>query len=446
MFCACSRLHDYCILFGTTFSLNVLQVRKAAYQSLGPFISTFYDPDAYSSPEDYLVEKESLEHQLGSDNTYQLEQHSTSGGVNNSSNTTEQSSQLGRDSSGGKNSPTDVKVECINCACHMESVKVNVVASSETLESVEYSSFNFWKTPLTQVGDLDLESLTLEDNGDTEKSSKTMHVHLTLSDSVVSDNTEIADSALTKNSEKQAEDTHTTDTIVDNSHQHLCTSSTVNDTDETPVFNSDNSNAAIANSDNITTIHHGEESGDGDLLVVSSEDQSSDERTSPILVSDVVTNELGEEIIEISEIDAKDDDAISKQLTSLSNNNTASNSGNTGLHIINNKTQAGWGSLSSSGDDVQADGGMISCLIPRVKITSHTELSFGMSGVVNFDSHDDSMNFDPNDYYHKTTGSQVDMEITLDGVEEGLASKQVCYSDFCFINGAFLFNKTIVLK
>ena len=69
---------------------------------------------------------------------------------------------------------------------------------------------------------------------------------------------------------------------------------------------------------------------------------------------------------------------------------------------------------------------MISCLIPRVKITSHTDLSFGVAGVVNFDSHDDNMNFDPNDYYQKTTGSQVDMEITLDGVEESLASKQVC--------------------
>ena len=314
----------------------------------------------------------------------------------------------------------------------METVKVNVVASSETLESVEYSSFNFWKTPLTQVDDLDLDSLTLEDNGDAEKSPKTLHVHLTLSDSAVSDDTEIADSALAKNSEKQAEDTHTNDTIVDSLQQHTCLSNMVNDTDEVPVFNSDNT--AIIDSDNITAIHHCEEAGDGDLLLVSNEDQSSDERTSPILVSDVVTNELGEEIIEISEIDAKDDDAISKQLTSLSNNaNTSSNSGSTGLHIINNKMQAGWGSLSSSGEDVQVDGGMISCLIPRVKITSHTDLSFGISGVVNFDSHDNSMNFDPNDYYHKTTSSQVDMEITLDGVEEGLASKQVCNSNFCVL-------------
>ena len=81
----------------------------------------------------------------------------------------------------GKNSPTDVKVECTSCACHMESaVKVNVT-TSETLVSAEYSSFNFWKTPLPQVDDLELDSLTLEDKS-VNSSSKTLHVHLTWSE------------------------------------------------------------------------------------------------------------------------------------------------------------------------------------------------------------------------------------------------------------------------
>ena len=426
-----------------------LQVRKAAYQSLGPFISTFYDPDAYSSPEDYLGDKESLELQLENNNDYQFEEQNRNG---DNSNTTEKVSSGGHCNRDNNKSPTDVKVECSNCACHMESVKVNVMAASETLVSVEYSSFNFWKTPLPQVDDLELDSLTLEDKSikiNVEKSSKTMHVHLTVSNDKINEGGDDAELSSTKNSEKQVvetsekqiektsekqvEDTHTS---VDNSQQqHTNSSNALNDDTvevDTSVHGSENNTETITN--------HGVKVNDNsgsELLVAGDEDQSSNERTNPILVSDVVTNELGEEIIEISEIDVKDDDAISQQLTSLSNNtSTPGNGGNSGLHIINNKTQAGWGSLSSSADDTQTDGGVISCLIPRVKITSHTDLSFGMPGVVNFDSHDDSMNYDPHDYYHKTTGSQVDMDITLDGVEETLASKQVC-NLLCFINVTF---------
>ena len=426
----------------------VLQVRKAAYQSLGPFISTFYDPDAYSSPEDYLADKESLELQLENNNDYQFEEQNKNG---DSHNATEKSSALsgGYCNGDGNKSPTDVKVECTNCACHMESVKVNVM-TSETPVSVEYNSFNFWKTPLPQVDDLDLDSLTLGDkyiDTDIEK-SKTMHVYLTLSNDKENEGRDDAELASTKSSEKQAEETsekqveetsenqiEDTHTAVDNSQQHTYSSNALNDDTveaNTPVHSSDNNTETTA-ANHIVEVN---DISDNELLVAGDEDHSNNDRTSPILVSGVVTNELGEEIIEISEIDVKDNDAISQQLTSLSNNtSTPGNGGNSGLHIINNKTQAGWGSLSSSAEDAQTDGGMISCLIPRVKITSHTDLSYGMPGVVNFDSHDDSMNFDPHDYYHKTTGSQVDMDITLDGVEENLASKQVCNSGIlCFIN------------
>lgn len=392
-------------------------VRKAAYQSLGPFISTFYDPDSYSSPEDYLAEKESTEHLPESDNAYQFEEQNT-----NSDNITvgEPPAFTGGYCNGdGKNSPTDIKVECSNCACHMESVKINVV-TPETLVSAEYSSFNFWKTPLPEIDELDLDSLALEEKSvDTDKSSKAMHVHLSFSskeEKEEADSTSTA--ATTKNSEKIAEDTHTPTHVHNSQQQHEHSSDASNDTvkPNTPVSNSDI---------NTATTHCSVDTNDNtdSLLLPSSDDQNDNERTSPILVSGIVTNELGDEIIEISEIDVKEDDAISQQLTSLSaSSGTASNAGNSGLHIINNKTQAGWGSLPSSAEDTQTDGGMISCLIPRVKITSHTDLAFGMTGVVNFDSHED--NFDPNDYYHKTTGSQVDMEITLDGVEESLASKQ----------------------
>ena len=104
----------------------VLQVRKAAYQSLGPFISTFYDPDSYSSPEDYLGDKESPEQLLENDNAYQYEGQNKS---SDNSNTTGESPALSGAyyNSDGKSSPTDVKVECRSCACHMDSaVKVNV--------------------------------------------------------------------------------------------------------------------------------------------------------------------------------------------------------------------------------------------------------------------------------------------------------------------------------
>ena len=406
------------------FSLYViLQVRKAAYQSLGPFISTFYDPDSYSSPEDYLGDKESPEQLLENDNAYQFEGQNTS---SDNSNTTGESPALsGAYYNGdGKSSPTDVKVECRSCACHMESaVKVNVT-TPETLVSAEYSSFNYWKTPLPQVDDLELDSLTLEDKSVDHLSSKTMHVHLTLSDNKEKEGAGGVDSSSTKNSESQTEDTHTP---VDNSqqqHEHSSDASSVTAKTDIPVTHG-----------NIETVHHNVDVNDhGDNL--QEQHQTDNERTSPILVSDVVTNELGDEIIEISEIDVKEDDAISQQLTSLSTNTgTTGNAGSSGLHIINNKTQAGWGSLpsssSSSAEDTQTDGGVISCLIPRVKITSHTDLAFGMTGVVNFDSHDENLNYDPSDYYQKTTGSQVDMEITLDGVEESLASKQVCNSYLC---------------
>lgn len=414
-------------MVGTTVLLYViLQVRKAAYQSLGPFISTFYDPDSYSSPEDYLAEKESPDQLLENDNA-QFEEQNTSGD-NSSNNTTAGESPAGYCNGDDKNSPTDVKVECSSCACHMESVKVNVM-SSETLASVEYSTFNFWKTPLLQVDDLDLDSLTLEDKSiDTDKSTKTMHVHLTLSENGESEGGSGADEASTENSQNQAEDTQIP---VDNSQQqHEHSSSTSCDTVKTdiPVGSSDNGTQKLHHS-----VEVNDDNGDS-LLPPSGDEQSNNERTSPILVSGVVTNELGDEIIEISEIDVKEDDAISQQLTSLSTNTSTTNNGggNSGLHIINNKTQAGWGSLPSSAED-QTDGGVISCLIPRVKITSHTDLAFGMTGVVNYDSHDENLNYDPNDYYQKTTGSQVDMDITLDGVEESLASKQVCNSRLCVL-------------
>ena len=271
------------------------------------------------------------------------------------------------------------------------------------------------------MDDLELDSLTLEDQSvDHHLSSKTMHVHLTLSDNKEKEGGGGVDSSSTKNSENQTEDTHIP---VVNSQEHEHSSDASNGTAKTDIPVIDG---------NIETVHHNVEVNDhGDNL---QEHQSDNERTSPILVSDVVTNELGDEIIEISEIDVKEDDAISQQLSSLSTNTgTTGNSGSSGLHIINNKTQAGWGSVpsSSSAEDTQTDGGVISCLIPRVKITSHTDLAFGVTGVVNFDSHDDNFNYDPNDYYQKTTGSQVDMEITLDGVEESLASKQVCISYLC---------------
>lgn len=379
-----------------------------------------------------MAEKEeSPEQPLDNINAYQFEEQNSSGVVNN--NITEEPSTFDSGYCNGDNinSPTDIKVECSNCACHMESVKVNVM-TSETLVSAEYSSFNFWKTPLPQVDDLNLDSLTLED---TDKSSKTMHVHLSLSSNEEHEGGSNEVVTLSEsNSEKQAaEDTHT---HVNNPHQrqheHEHSSDTSNDTTETniPISSIDkNNNTEVCSTDNndIEVVHNSVEvsdSSDDHLLVSSGDHNSNNERTSPILVSGVVTNELGEEIIEIREIDVKEDDAIGQQLTSLSTNTgTTGNTGNSSLHIINNKTQAGWGSLSSSED--QTDGGIISCLIPRVKITSHTDLAFGMPGVMNFGSHDDNINHD-HDYSHKVMGSQVDMDITLDGVEESLAAKQVC--------------------
>lgn len=387
-------LFSFCVIF---------QVRKAAYQSLGPFISTFYDPDSYSSPEDYLGDKESPEQLLETDTAYQLVEQNTNRDINTNGEPAGLSGAYYN--ADGKNSPTDVKVECTSCACHMESaVKVNVT-TSETLVSAEYSSFNFWKTPLPQVDDLELDSLTLEDKS-VNSSSKTLHVHLTWSENKEKEDGGGVDSASTKNCEKQTEDTHTP---VDNSqqHEHSPDTSSVTVKTDGPIVDG-----------NVDTVHHIEINHDDNLQ----EDQCDNERTSSILVSDVVTNELGDEIIEISEIDVKEDDAITQQLSSLSSTNTgtAGNSGSSGLHIINNKTQAGWGSLPASSAEDTQDGGVISCLIPRVKIT----------GVMNFDGHDDNLNYEPNDYYQKTitTGSQVDMEITLDGVEESLASKQVCNS------------------
>lgn len=391
----------------------ILQVRKAAYQSLGPFISTFYDPDSYSSPEDYL-EKGSLDPPLENDDITQFEEHNTMNHDNSESTATLTEGYCDGD---GKNSPTDVKVECSNCACHMESVKVNVM-TSETLVSIEYSSFNFWKTPLPQVDDLDLDLLTLENKSidvDIKQSSKTLHVHLSMSDDH-GKNKDNSDDVLLSTKDSTKEQAQDINILVDNlQHKHSLDDGLSNtvEINSTPLVNNNDSDGHTAHN----TVELNDNSDNN--LSVSSDNHNSDERTSPILVSGVVTNELGEEIIEIREINVKDD-----QLTS--NNGTASDNGTGGLQVINNKTQAGWGSLSSSAEDSQTDGGMISCLIPRVKITSHTDLSFGMAGVVNFDSHDDNMNFDPNDYYQKTTGSQVDMEITLDGVEESLASKQVC--------------------
>ena len=66
-------LFSFCVIF---------RVRKAVYQSLGPFISTFYDPDSYSSPEDYLGDKESPEQLLETDTAYQLVEQNTNRDIN----------------------------------------------------------------------------------------------------------------------------------------------------------------------------------------------------------------------------------------------------------------------------------------------------------------------------------------------------------------------------
>lgn len=380
-------------------------MRKAAYQSLGPFISTFYDPDSYYAAEDYiekaLSDQSQTEDHCPEEDSENHKPLSTPPCSTSSSSTSSSTSTL-----------TDVKVECSNCARQMESVKIHV-SSTETLESAEFSSFNFWRTPLPQIDSLGLEKLTLQENMETVSTEKTnspvMHVHLSMSDSYTENDEEEGLSALaTSDTEK--------DEGSDSSNLSLHEAAKMAD----QLSQDDDVNGTSASTESSLQTHH-----QGD-------DEAEDHRTSPILVSGVVTNELGEEIIEITEIGVQEDDAIGQQLSSLSNTTPPGGMANGNqLQIINNKTQSGWNSSPSSSDS-QTDGGMISCLIPRVKITSHTDLPFSMGGMVTFDNHDNS-NMEPSDHLQRS--SQVDMDITLAStcIEESLAFKQVNISYALFL-------------
>ena len=381
-------------------------MRKAAYQSLGPFISTFYDPDSYYAAEDYIEKALSDQSQIedhcpeeDSENHKPLSTPPCSTSSSSASSSTSSSSTL-----------TDVKVECSNCARQMESVKIHV-SSTETLESAEFSSFNFWRTPLPQIDSLGLEKLTLQENMETVSTEKTnspvMHVHLSMSDSYTENDEEEGLLALATSEKNEGSDSSNLSL-----HEAAKMANQLNQDDDI--------NGTSANTESSLQMHH-----HGDV-------EAEDHRTSPILVSGVVTNELGEEIIEITEIGVQEDDAIGQQLSSLSTTTPPGGMANGNqLQIINNKTQSGWNSSPSSSDS-QTDGGMISCLIPRVKITSHTDIPFNMGGMVTFDNHDNS-NMEPSDHLQRS--SQVDMDITLAStcIEESLASKQVNISYALFL-------------
>jgi len=370
----CSMYHLYIHVFSC-----FLQVRKAAYQSLGPFISTFYDPDAYYAPEDFM-EKASPDQSTADENCPE-EDKPLSAPCSSSS------------SSSSASTLTDVKVECSNCARQMESVKIHV-SSSDTLESVEYSTFNFWRTPLPQIDSLGIEKLKLDETDDDAQertNSSTMHVHLSMSGSYTENDEEEGLSALAQTSDTESDE--------GSDSSKLSLQDAVKMADQ---LNKSGGASADSNS-SLHTGHHGD-------------NEAENHRTSPILV------ELGEEIIEITEIGVHEDDAIGQQISSLSNTTPPNCTANSGqLQIINNKTQSGW---NSSSTDSQTDGGMISCLIPRVKITSHTDIPFSMGGMVTFDSHDNSI-MEPSDHLHRS--SQIDMDITCTGNEESLAYKQVTF-------------------
>ena len=364
-------------------------MRKAAYQSLGPFISTFYDPDAYYATEDYM--------EKASPDQSQVEDHCPE---EDSERHKPLSTPPCTASSSSTSTLTDVKVECSNCARQMESVKIHV-SSTEILESVEFSTFNFWRTPLPQIDSLDLEKLSLEEKTETVTTEKpTLHVHLSMSDSYMENDEEEGLSVLTQTSDTESDE--------GSDSPNFSLQEAANMADQ--LSKDGDAHDASADSENTLQIgHHGD-------------DEAEDHRTSPILVSGVVTNELGEEIIEITEIDVHEDDAIGQQLSSLSNTTPSVSTANGNqLQFINNKIQSGWNTSPSSGDS-QTDGGMISCLIPRVKITSHSDIPFSMGGIVTFDNHDNS-NFELSGHLQRS--SQVDMDITCTGSEESLASKQV---------------------
>ncbi|XP_036906262.1 serine/threonine-protein phosphatase 4 regulatory subunit 1 isoform X4 [Sturnira hondurensis] len=198
MCCDCRMFHvrkvcaanfgDICSVVGQQATEEML-VRQAAFQSLGPFISTFANPSSSGqyfkeenkSSEDTSVEDKNRirDQEVPEDTQIRPEDISSDPNISNSSvnleNTMEEHADTTRKSPGEINVPMDGSLLCtLSSDSHQEAasnendkkpgnykstLRPEVGASSQhsaVLDQELYNSFHFWRTPLPEI-DLDIE-------------------------------------------------------------------------------------------------------------------------------------------------------------------------------------------------------------------------------------------------------------------------------------------------
>lgn len=131
----------------------LVQVRKAAYQSLGAFISTFYIPNGNQSPKEAEDKDESsllLSDSFLQDNSLETTVLAGNGEVADSSNTTTELSSDHRHPLPNSSVPPDGEISSSSTPIRA-STGVSEVSQLEWIQDQKFSNFEFWKSPIPNI-------------------------------------------------------------------------------------------------------------------------------------------------------------------------------------------------------------------------------------------------------------------------------------------------------